>query len=140
MSPSNRSSEAEAASVPQATETIWDGVPTTTEYREEVRVHGGMEFRVTRRSLTFPEESRLIAKCSVAGPDGRKHVDYIEFLAGVVNLTVKSTNIGLTPERVRKALPDRPELAWFLITWLCGETMKNLSASSMEDLLKKYGP
>lgn len=116
---------------------IWQQEPDALQYRDETVEYAGLTFKVTRRSLTFPEETRLLAKCM---DKESKRVDWLEFLAGVVNLTVKENDFQLTPKRVREDLPQRPGLAWMLIKWLCRDTMANIEPNAMEDLRKKPGP
>ncbi len=116
---------------------VWATEPDALQYREDTHTYAGLTFKVTRRSLTFPEESKLLAKCF---DQVNKRVDWLEFLAGLVALTVKETDFELTAERVRKELPQRPALAWFLIKWLCYETMANVDPEAVEGLRKKPGP
>lgn len=116
---------------------VWEKPTETTTYRTETRSFDGMEFTVTRRTLSFPEETRLLAKVIDAKT---KRPDPIEMLALTVEAAVKETNFGLTPDRIRKDLPDRPSLMWFLYRWICAETLQNIAPDAREDLEKKSGP
>lgn len=116
---------------------IWDAPAEAKVYRDEERSHGGYTFKVTRRALSFPEEARILAQVT---DQKTKRPDTIEMLALTVEKTVRENNFGLTAERVRKELADHPSFAWFLIGWLCGETMRNVAPSAEEELRKKSGP
>lgn len=120
---------------------VWERPSEVTTYRDEERVFDDgdepITFKVTRRSLSFPEEARMLAKVRDA-KTGRP--DVIEMLALTVESTVKDNDFGLTPDRVRNDLPDRPALAWFLIRWLCAQTLRNIRPDAVEELRKKSGP
>ncbi len=133
-------------------QTIWDRPRApATAYVEETSQFDGMMFKVIRRKLTFYEESAITGK---AVDERTKRLDHLELLAQTVNLAVKDSlmgvpdadgsvkewrPMGLTPQRCR-ALDADPDLAWFLIKWLCADTMRNLSPGNEEDLRKKSGP
>lgn len=119
---------------PMDPSSIWATPTETTTYRTESTTFEDMTFTVIRRSLSFPEETRILAK--VIDP-ATKRPDTLEMLALTFGLTVKENNFGLTVERIRTELPGRPALAWFLIKWLCKDTLKNIS---QEELTKKSGP
>lgn len=123
-------------------ETVWQRPNPSAVYREEVRVfhedgEEDIEFKVTRRSLTFTEESRIVAK--VVDPR-TKRPDIIELLAHTVDLCVKENNFGLTADIVRRELPSRAGLAWFLTSWLCEDTMTHITQEGQDRLRKKSGP
>lgn len=116
---------------------VWEAPSPVKEYREETRTFDDIEFKVTRRSLSFPEETRLVAKVT----DPRtKRADILELLAHTVDMCVKDSNFGLTPKRVREDLPNYPNLAWFLANWLCEETIRHLSPENLEEIRKKPEP
>ena len=121
----------------KATTEIWDQPGEATVYRQETRSLGGVDFTLTRRSLSYPEEVRFMAE---AKDEKTKLIDWMEFLALAVEATVKYSEFGLTADRVRTSLPDRPEMAWFFIKWICGNTLQNAKPDAWEDLRKKHGP
>jgi hypothetical protein len=127
---------------------LWERPTETNTYREEVREFDGVKLVATRRTLSFPEETRILAR--VVDPQ-TKRPDTLAMLGLTVGLAVKEMRVsyddgktwedfGLTPERIRDELPDRPTLAWFLIKWLCADTLQNIGADKVEELSKKSGP
>lgn len=116
---------------------VWEAPAEATTYRKESREFGELDLTLTRRSLSYPEEVRLMA----AAKDAKsKQIDWLEFLALTVELTVQESNFDLTGRRCRTFLADRPKFAWFLIKWLCGDTLQNARPDALEDLRKKHGP
>ncbi len=116
---------------------VWDRPGEASTYRDENREYDGITFTLKRRALTFPEETRILSRVTDAKT---RRPDCLEMLALTVEATVRDTNFGLTAKRVRDMLPDRPNLAWFLIRWICSDTLRNIAPDVLEDLRKKSGP
>lgn len=116
-------------------EGVWDR--PSPGYFTETRTLGEDTFTVMRRRLTFPEEQRILAKVI---NHSTRQPDRLELLALTVETAVRENNFGLTPERVRTMLADKPELAWFLVKWLCRETLENAAPDAEEKLRKNSGP
>lgn len=116
---------------------LWSHAPPTQTYRTEAAELDGMTFTVTRRTLSFIEEQNILARVR----DPRTGLpDTMELLALTFEATVKDNDFGLTPERIRNDLAERPALAWFLLKWLCAETLQNIRSDAVEVIRKKPGP
>lgn len=116
---------------------VWDTPSEVQTYRTESRTFEDVTFTVVRRALSVTEEARILA--TVIDKHTR-HVNALELLAKTVQCAVKENNFGLTPERIRNTLPDRPNLMWFLYKWLCADTIDHMSNDSEDELRKKHGP
>lgn len=137
MPPRPKKKAAAAASVVAPPSSVWAKPASTQTPRIETRSFGDLTFTVKRRSLTFTEEARIMAR--VVDPKTRRP-DLLEMLALTTELAVTENDFDLTPRRVREDLPARPALAWFLINWLCEETIRNMSDGAKDGLTKKRGP